>query len=146
MQEVASPMISTQKINTALATQTNYLEKLQKVLKNDLIETESKIKGDGNVDTILEKQLKRMQGEVNIISKCVDLHKTEPIPTDYELYLNKSRAGISIPFGDLKNGFDTMLRSLVLPLAGDNLELIFDILHRHGREKSTGRLSRGKNV
>ena len=60
MQEVASPMISTQKINMALAAQTIYLEKLQKVLKDDLTETESKIKGDGNVDTILEKQLKRM--------------------------------------------------------------------------------------
>ena len=82
LKEVASPMIPPQKINTALATQTNYLEKPQKVLKNDLIETESKIKGDGNVDTILEKQLKRLQGEVNLISKCVDLHKTEPIPTD----------------------------------------------------------------
>ena len=131
MQEVASPMISTQKINMALAAQTIYLEKLQKVLKDDLTETESKIKGDGNVDTILEKQLKRLQGEVNFISKCVDLLKTEPIPTDYELNLNKSRAGKTIPFGDLKNGFDTMLRRLVfLPLAGDNLKLIFDILHR----------------
>ena len=36
----------------ALAAQTIYLEKLQKVLKDDLTETESKIKGDGNVDTI----------------------------------------------------------------------------------------------
>ena len=60
MQEVASPMISTQKINLDLAAQTIYLEKLQKVLKDDLTETESKIKGDGNVDTILEKQLKRL--------------------------------------------------------------------------------------
>jgi len=46
-----------------------------------LTETESKIKGDGNVDTILEKQLKRLQGEVNFISKCVDLLKTEPVLT-----------------------------------------------------------------
>ena len=66
----------------ALAAQTIYFEKLQKVLKYDLTETESKIKGDGNVDTILEKPLKRLQGEVNLISKCFDLHKTEPIPTD----------------------------------------------------------------
>ena len=78
-----------------------------------MTETESKIKGDGNVDPILEKQLKRLQGEVNFISKCVDLLKTEPTPTDYELNLNKSRAGESPPFGDLKNGFDTMLRRLV---------------------------------
>ena len=57
--------------------------------------------------------------------------KLSPIPTDYELNLNKSRAGKSIPFGDLKNGFDTMLRRLVfLPLVSDNLKLIFDILHR----------------
>ena len=57
--------------------------------------------------------------------------KTEPIPTDYELNLNKSRAGKSIPFGDLKNGFDTMLRRLVfLPLADENLKYIFEILHR----------------
>ena len=131
MQEVASPMISTQKINMALAAQTVFLEKLKKFLQDDLTETDSKIKGDGNVDTILEKQQKRLQGEVNFISKCVDLLKTEPIPTDYELNLNKSRAGKSIPFGDLKNGFDPMLRHLVfLPLAGDNLKLIFDILHR----------------
>ena len=57
--------------------------------------------------------------------------KPEPIPTDYELNLNKSRAGKTIPFGDLKNGFDTMLRRLVfLPRTGDNLKLIFDIFHR----------------
>ena len=75
MQEVASPMISTQKINMALAAETFYLEKLQKVLKDDLTETESKIKGDGNVDSILEKKLKRLQGEVNFFSKCIDLLK-----------------------------------------------------------------------
>jgi len=47
------------------------------------------------------------------------------------LNLNKSKAGKSIPFGDLKTGFDPLLRRLVfLPLAGDNLKLIFDILHR----------------
>ncbi len=131
MQEVASPMISTKKINMALTTQTIYLKKLQKFIQDDLRDTESKIKCDGNVDTIIQSQLKRLQGEVNFISKCVDLLKTEPIPTDYELNLNKSRAGKTIPFGDLKNGFDTMLRHLVfLPLAGDNLKLIFDILHR----------------
>ena len=131
MQEVVGPMISTQKLNMALAAQTIYLEKLQKVLKDDLTETESKIKGDGNVDTILEKQLKRLQGEVDFIQKCIELLKTEPIPTDNELNLKKSKAGKSIPFGDLKNGFDPMLRRLVfLPLADDNLKLIFDILHR----------------
>ena len=131
MQEVESPMISTQKINMALAAQTVFLEKLKKFLQDDLTETDSKIKGDGNVDTILEKQQKRLQGEVNFISKCVDLLKTEPIATAYELNLNKSKAEKTIPFGDLKNGFDPMLRRLVfLPLAGDNLKLIFDILHR----------------
>jgi len=131
MQEVASPMISTQKINMALAAQTVFLEKLKKFLQDDLTETDSKIKGDGNVDTILEKQQERLQGEVNFISKCVDLLKTEPIATTYELNLNKSKAEKTIPFGDLKNGFDPMLRHLVfLPLAGDNLKLIFDILHR----------------
>ena len=131
MQEVESPMISTQKINMALAAQTVFLEKLKKFLQDDLTETDSKIKGDGNVDTILEKQQERLQGEVNFISKCVDLLKTEPIATAYELNLNKSKAEKTIPFGDLKNGFDPMLRRLVfLPLAGDNLKLIFDILHR----------------
>ena len=116
MQEVASPMISTKKINMALAAQTVFLEKLKKFLQDDLTETDSKIKGDGNVDTILEKQQKRLQGEVNFISKCVDLLKTEPIPTDYELNLNKSRAGKTITFCDLKNGFDTMPRRLVFSL------------------------------
>ena len=86
-------MISIQKINMALAAQTVFLEKLKKFLQDDLTETDSKIKGDGNVDTILEKQQKRLQGEVNFISKCVDLLKTEPIATAYELNLNKSKAG-----------------------------------------------------
>ena len=53
----------------ALAAQTIYFEKLQKVLKYDLTETESKLKGDGNIDSILEKKLKRLQGEVNFFSK-----------------------------------------------------------------------------
>ena len=53
----------------ALTTQTIYLKKLQKFIQDDLRDTESKIKGDGNVDTILQKQLKRLQGEVNFISK-----------------------------------------------------------------------------
>ena len=75
-------MISAQEINMAHTAQTIYLEKLQKVLKDDLTETGSRMKGDGNVDTILEKQLKRLLGEVNFISKCVDLFKTKPIPTD----------------------------------------------------------------
>ena len=59
----------------ALAAQTIYFEKLQKVLKYDLTETESKLKGDGNVDSILEKKSKRLQSEVNFFSKCVDLLK-----------------------------------------------------------------------
>ena len=105
MLEVESPMISTQKINVALAAQTIFLEKLKKFLQNDLTETESKIKGDGNVDTVLEKQQERLQGEVNFISKCVDLLKTEPIATAYELNLNKSKAEKLIPFGDLKKRF-----------------------------------------
>ncbi|MBT5487622.1 MAG: hypothetical protein HOK56_10670 [Deltaproteobacteria bacterium] len=131
MQEVESPMISTQKINMALAAQTVFLEKLKKFLQDDLTETDSKIKGGGKVDPILEKQQKRLQGEVNFISKCVDLLKTEPIATAYKLNLNKLKAGGMIPFGDLKNGFDPMLRRMVfLPLAGDNMKLIFDILHR----------------
>ena len=75
-------MISAQEINMAHTAQTIYLEKLQIVLKDDLAETESKIKDDRNVETILEKQLNRQQGEINFISKCVDLFKTKPIPTD----------------------------------------------------------------
>ena len=80
------------------------LEKLKKFLQDDLTETDSKIKGDGNVDTILEKQQKRLQGEVNFISKCVDLLKTEPIATAYELNLNKSKAG-NDPFWRSKKRF-----------------------------------------
>ena len=65
------------------------------------------------------------------MQKCVVLLKTEPIASVYELNLNKSKAEKTIPFGDIKNGFDPMLRSLVfLPLASQNLELMFDILHR----------------
>ena len=131
MQEVEKPMISTQKINMALTVQTIYLEKLKKFLHDDLTETESKIKGDGNVDTILEKQQQRLRGEVDFIQKCVELLKTEPISTVYELNLNKSKTEKIIPFGDLKNGFDPMLRRLVfLPLAQENMELMFEILHR----------------
>ncbi|HIO60514.1 MAG TPA: hypothetical protein EYN39_01620 [Deltaproteobacteria bacterium] len=131
MQEVEKPMISTQKINMALTVQTIYFEKLKKFLHDDLTETESKIKGDGNVDTILEKQQQRLRGEVDFIQKCVELLKTEPISTVYELNLNKSKTEKIIPFGDLKNGFDPMLRRLVfLPLAQENMELMFEILHR----------------
>ena len=150
MQEVEKPMISTQKINMALTVQTIYLEKLKKFLHDDLTKTESKIsdfkiheqriekkryfnsiKGDGNVDTILEKQQQRLRGEVDFIQKCVELLKTEPISTVYELNLNKSKTEKIIPFGDLKNGFDPMLRRLVfLPLAQENMELMFEILHR----------------
>lgn len=131
MLEVENPMISCQKINMALAVQTIYLEKLKKFLQDDLTETESKLKGDGNGDTILEKQQKRLQGEVDFIQKCVALLKKEPISTNYELNLIKSKAEKTIPLGDLKNGFDPMLRRLVfLPLAHENLDLIFEIMHR----------------
>ncbi len=131
MLEVEMPMISTQKINMALAAQTFYLSKLQKFIHDDLTETESKIKGGGNVDAILKKQEERLQGEVDFVQKCVVLLKTEPIAEVYELNLNKSKGEKTIPFGDIKNGFDPMLRSLVfLPLASQNLELMFDILHR----------------
>ena len=109
----------------ALAAQTIYLEKLQKFLKDDLAETESKLKGNGTVDTILEKQLKRLQGEINFTRKCVDLLKSKPIPTYYVLNLNKTIEWESIPFGDQK----TVLRPCYaarcfLTLAGDNLKLI----------------------
>jgi len=131
MLEVEMPMISTQKINMALAVQTAYLMKLQKYLQDELTETESKIKGDGNVDKILHKQQERLQGEVDFVQKCVVLLKKEPIEIDYELNLKKWIADETIPFGDLKNGFDPMLHRLVfLPLAIQNMELIFEILYR----------------
>ena len=79
MLEVEMPMISTQKINMALAAQTVYLSKLQKFIHDDLTETESKIKGGGNVDAILKKQEERLQGEVDFVQKCVVLLKTEPL-------------------------------------------------------------------
>ena len=45
--------------------------------------------------------------------------------------VNKSKTEKIIPFGDLKNGFDPVLRRLVfLPLAQENMELMFEILHR----------------
>ena len=66
-----------------------------------------------------------------LLKKCVELLKTEPISTVYELNLNKSKTEKIIPFGDLKNGFDPMLSRLVfLPLAQENMELMFEILHR----------------
>ena len=90
MQKVASPMISAQEINMAHTAQTIYLEKLQKVLKDVLTETESKIKGDGNVDTNFEKQLKGLLFEVNFISKCVDLLKLSlSRPTMYRTSINQ---------------------------------------------------------
>ncbi len=130
MLEVEMPMISTQKINMALAAQTAYLMKLQKFLQDELTEIQSKIKGDSNKhDKILKTQHERLQGEVDFVQKCAVLLKKEPIETDYELNLKKWKADEKIPFGDLKNGFDPMLHRLVfLPLAIQNMELIFEIL------------------
>ena len=132
MLEVEMPIISTQKINMALAAQTAYLLKLQIFLQNELTEIQSKIKGDSNkVDKILQTQHERLQGEVDFVQKCAVLLKKEPIETDYELNLKKWKADEKIPFGDLKNGFDPMLHRLVfLPLAIKNLEKIFEILYR----------------
>ena len=97
MLEVENPMISTQKINIALETQTVYLMKLQKFLQDDLTETESKIKGDGNVDAILEKQEEKLKGEADFVQKCVHLLKTEPLTSNYELNLNKSKVEKTLP-------------------------------------------------
>lgn len=146
MLEVEMQLISTQKVNMALATQTVFLMKLQKFLQDELTETEAKIKDDGHVDTILqkqqerlhghvdtllEKQQERLWGEVDFVQKCVFLLKYKPIEIVYELNLSKFKGATIIPFGDLKNGFDAMLSHLVLlPLATKNLELMFDILHR----------------
>ena len=146
MLEVEMKLISTQKVNMALATQEVYLIKLQKFLQDDLTKTESKIKGDthvdtilqkqqeklhGHVDTILQKQQERLRGEVEFIKKCILLLKSKPIEIVYELNLSRFKAEKVIPFGDLKNGFDAMLSHLVLlPLGTQNLELMFEILHR----------------
>lgn len=146
MLEVEMQLISTQKVNMALATQTVFLMKLQKYLQDELTKIETKIKDSGHVDTILqkqqeklhghvdtlmEKQQERLCGEVEFVQKCVLLLKYKPIEMDYELNLSKFKGATIIPFGDLKNGFNAMLSHLVLlPLATQNLELMFDILHR----------------
>ena len=146
MLEVEMPLISTKKVNIALTTQTNYLIKLQNFLQANLTKTESKIKDDhhvdtiqqkqqeklhGHVDTILEKQQERLQGEVEFVQKCFLLLKSKPIEIVYELNLSRFKGEKVIPFGDLKNGFDAMLSHLVLlPLGTQNLELMFEILHR----------------
>ena len=146
MLEVEMQLISTQKVNMALATQTVFLMKFQKFLQDELTKIETKIKDDvhvdtilqkqqerlhGHVDTIIEKQYIRLRGEVDFVQKCVILLKYNPIETDYELNLSKFEKATIIPFGDLKNGFNAMLSHLVLlPLATKNLELMFDILHR----------------
>ena len=131
MYEIETPLISTEKINIAILIQKIFLEKFQNFLLEDFKETEIKIKGDGNVDYILEKQHKKLQGELNFIKKCLSLLQVAPIEVDYQLNLNKSKSESHIPYGDLKNGFDPMLRSLVyLPLAEKNLQWMFDILQR----------------
>ena len=146
MLEVEMQLISTQKVNMALATQTVFLMKLQKYLQDELTKIETKIKDSGHVDTILqkqqeklhghvdtlmEKQQERLCGEVEFVQKCVLLLKYKPIEMVYELNLSKFKGATIIPFGDLKNGFNAMLTHLVLlPLATQNLELMFDILHR----------------
>jgi hypothetical protein len=146
MLEVEMQLISTQKVNMALATQTVFLMKLQKFLQDELTKIETKIKDyvhvdtilqkqqerlHGHVDTIMEKQQKRVWGEVDFVQKCVFLLKYNPIEIDYELNLSKFKKATIIPFGDLKNGFNAMLSHLVLlPLANKNLELMFDILYR----------------
>ena len=146
MLEVEMQLISTHKINMALATQTVFLMKLQKYLQDELTKIETKLKDSGHVDTILqkqqeklhghvdtlmEKQQERLCGEVEFVQKCVLLLKYKPIEMVYELNLSKFEKVTIIPFGDLKNGFNAMLTHLVLlPLATQNLELMFDILHR----------------
>jgi len=129
MYELEDTVISSLKINLALKVQKIYLEKLQKFLTNDLKETERKIKGEGNVDHFLEKQHNKLKGEVNFVKKCRNLLQVSSIEVDYELNLAESKD--QIPYVDLKNGFDPMLRCLVyLPLAEKNLNLMFDILQR----------------
>jgi hypothetical protein len=146
MLEVEMQLITTEKVNMALVTQTTFLNKLQKFLQDELTNVETKIKGDdhvdtilqkqeeklhGHVDTILEKQQESLRGEVDFVQKCVLLLKSEPLAIVYELNLSKFKGAKMIPFGDLKNGFDAMLSHLVLlPLATTNLELMFEILHR----------------
>ena len=146
MLEVEMELISTHKVNMALATQTVFLMKLQKYLQDELTKIETKLKDSGHVDTILqkqqekltghvdtlmEKQQERLCGEVEFVQKCVLLLKYKPIEMVYELNLSKFKGATIIPFGDLKNGFNAMLTHLVLlPLATQNLELMFDILHR----------------
>jgi len=146
MLEVEMELISTHKVNMALATQTVFLMKLQKYLQDELTNIENKLKDSGHVDTILqkqqeklhghvdtlmEKQQERLCGEVEFVQKCVLLLKYKPIEMVYELNLSKFEKVTIIPFGDLKNGFNAMLTHLVLlPLATQNLELMFDILHR----------------
>ena len=146
MLEVEMELISTHKVNMALATQTVFLMKLQKYLQDELTNIENKLKDSGHVDTILqkqqeklhghvdtlmEKQQERLCGEVEFVQKCVLLLKYKPIEMVYELNLSKFKGATIIPFGDLKNGFNAMLSHLVLlPLATKNLELMFDILHR----------------
>jgi len=146
MLEVEMELISTHKVNMALATQTVFLMKLQKYLQDELTNIENKLKDSGHVDTILqkqqekltghvdtlmEKQQERLCGEVEFVQKCVLLLKYKPIEMVYELNLSKFKGATIIPFGDLKNGFNAMLTHLVLlPLATQNLELMFDILHR----------------
>lgn len=146
MLEVEMELISTHKVNMALATQTVFLMKLQKYLQDELTKIETKLKDSGHVDTILqkqqekltghvdtlmEKQQERLCGEVEFVQKCVLLLKYKPIEMVYELNLSKFEKVTIIPFGDLKNGFNAMLTHLVLlPLATQNLELMFDILHR----------------
>ena len=131
MLELESAFISSKKINIALEAQNIYLEKLQNFLTDDLKETEIKIKGESKVDNVLDKQHKKIQGELNFVKKCRNLLQISPIKVRYELDLAKSKGETRIPYGDLKNGFDAMLRCLVyLPLAGKNLNLMFDILQR----------------
>ncbi len=131
MLEIEDVVLSSEKINLALETQKIYLEKLQNFLTDDLRETETKIKGERSVDNVLLRQHKKLQGEVNFIKKCRSLLQISPIEVDYELNLAKSKGESHIPYGDLKNGFDPMLRCLVyLPLAEKSLSLIFNILQR----------------
>ncbi len=131
MYELEGPLISSEKINLAVLIQKIYLEKLENFLIEDFKETQTKIKGEGVVDSVLDKQHKKLQGELNFVKKCRNLLQITPIEFEYELNLNKSKKESRIPYGDIKNGFDPMLKSLVyLPLAKKKLYSIFDILHR----------------
>jgi len=130
--EAETPLLSTRKLNLLIQAQRVYLQKLGGFLKADQANVEEKLRGGGSEsDAMIEGQLRRVKTGLGFIAESQKLLKAEPLSHDYTLNLKEMRNLSKIPFGDIKFGFDPMLRaSAKLPTMEMNRQLMLDILRR----------------